>query len=38
MTLESIQPTPFCLEKSSVRKAIFKCFDAVFSANLVGIS
>ena len=28
MTFESLQPTPFCLEKFSVRKGIFKCLTA----------
>ena len=37
MTFESTQPTPFCLEKSSVRKWIIKCFSTVFSANWAGI-
>ena len=34
---ESTQPTPFCLEKSSVRKWRIQCFSSVFSANWVGI-
>ena len=33
MTFESTQPTPFCLEKSSVRKWTIQCFSSVFSAN-----
>ena len=33
MTFESTQPTPFCLEKSSVRKLTIQCFSSVFSAN-----
>ena len=33
MTFESTQPTPFCLEKSSVRKWTIKCFSSVSSAN-----
>ena len=37
MTLESTQPTPFCLEKSSVRKWTNKCFSSFFSANWAGI-
>ena len=37
MTFESTQPTPFCLEKSSVRKWTIKCFSSVFRANWVGI-
>ena len=36
-TFESTQPTPFCLEESSVRKCTIQCFSSVFSANLVGI-
>ena len=37
MTFESTQPTPFCLEKSSVRKWTVQCFSNVFSANWAGI-
>ena len=32
MTFESTQPTPFCEEKSSVRKWTIKCYSSVFSA------
>ena len=34
MTFESLQPPPFCLEKSSVRKGIFLSFTSIFSADL----
>ena len=38
VTFENAQPTPFCLEKSSVKKLkISECFSSVFSANWVGI-
>ena len=37
MMFESTQPTPFCLEKPSVRKWTNICFSSVFGANLVGI-
>ena len=37
VTFESTQPTPFCLEKSSVRKWTILCFSGVFSANWAGI-
>ena len=37
MTFESTQLTPFCLEKSSVRKWTILCFSSVFSANWAGI-
>ena len=33
MTFESTQPTPFCLEKSSIRKWTILCFSSVVSAN-----
>ena len=33
VTFESTQPTPFCLEKSSVRKWTIKCLSSDFSAN-----
>ena len=33
MTFESTQPTPFCLEESSVRKWTIECFSSVFSMN-----
>ena len=37
MTFESTQPTPFCLEKSRVRKWTNKCLSSVFNANWTGI-
>ena len=37
MAFESLTSTPFCLEILSVRKRIYQCFEAVFSAILVGI-
>ena len=37
VTFENTQPTPFCLEKSSVRKCTIECFSSVFSANWDGI-
>ena len=37
MTFESTQPTPFCLEKSMVRKWTILCFSSVCHANWVGI-
>ena len=37
MTFERTQPTPFCLEKSSLRKWAILCFSNVFSAILVDI-
>ena len=35
-TFESLQPTPFCLEKPSLRKWTISYFSSVFSANWVG--
>ena len=37
MAFETLQSKPFCLEKFSVRKVIFLCFNSVFSVKLVGI-
>ena len=37
LTFECLKLTPFCLEKSSVRKEIFYFFSSVFSANLIEI-
>ena len=37
VTFVRTQPTPFCLEKSSVRKWTIQCFSSVFSANWAGI-
>ena len=37
VTFKNTQPTPFCSEKSSVRKWTIECFSSVFSANWVGI-
>ena len=37
MTFQSTQPTPFCLEKFSVRKWTIQCFSSVFGANWAGI-
>ena len=38
VTFENTQPTPFCLEKSSVRKwTMSECFSSVFSGNWAGI-
>ena len=37
MTFESLQSTPFCLEKFSVRKRVILCVNSVFSAYVVGI-
>ena len=33
VTFKSTQPTPSCLEKSSVRKWTIQCFSSNFSAN-----
>ena len=37
MAFESLMLTPFCMEKLSVRKWIFQCFNDDFSAILFGI-
>ena len=34
MTFESTQRTPFCLEKSSVRKSTIECFSSFFQCEL----